>query len=109
MNTETNELIFSQAVLLFTALEEANISNTASWVKHLEEKFQDYPDDPLKPDNVKHQQVLINRALRLMLNNVPNSFEARLALIDCHVNETHWIAGIKKFVIPFMVEHKLFD
>ena len=41
MNTETNELIFSQAALLFTALEEANVSNTAAWVKYLEDKFQD--------------------------------------------------------------------
>ena len=39
MNTETNELIFSQAALLFTALEEASVSNTAAWVKYLEDKF----------------------------------------------------------------------
>lgn len=106
--TQSDVTQFSQAVLLITALSEAGVTEVLSWAGHLEQRFMEYPDTPDKPDNVKHQRMLINRALRLMLNTVPNSFNARLALLDNHITEKDWINTIKKFTLPFMIENGLF-
>lgn len=103
MDSTNKDSTYSQIDILVKAFEEAHYTPANFWLAHLEERILSYPDDPAAPQNCQHQRVLINRALRVILSTIPDSFDARLALIDCCAEKV-WISAIKQYVIPFIKE-----
>lgn len=83
-------------------LKDAGHPEPAAWADGL------HPDAALTTDR-SVEQFLVNRQLRLVLGNAPESTtNARYCLLETHAGTTEdWARSVKQGVIPCMVQQNL--